>query len=249
MMKRIVLPVVLLLWLLPSAVFGADAAGSIVLCKGAARIVRDARSMNAELGAQVMQGDTITTQANATVKVLFKDDSVITIAQTSSFSVSEYLYNAPKSRSLSLFKLLYGKLRAVVGRSSLKVETETAVAGVKGTVFEVWVDSATHTTMVAVIEGSVELKNIRPEIKGASVVTGGNASSVASGEPPTPPAPYTPPSGQPGAPGQGDGTLPDPEMPPAGTGALPGGQVMLNIPPIHQTPQGFSRVGIQVVFP
>jgi len=205
--------------------------------------------MNAALGAPVMQGDTVTTQADAMVKILFKDDSVVTIASASSFSVSEYLYNTAKNRSQSLFKLLYGKLRVVIGRSSAKVETVTAVAGVKGTVFDVWVDSATHTTYVAVLEGSVELRNIRPEIVGVQIVTGGNASSVSSGEPPKPSAPYTPPPGQPGAPGLGNDALPDPELPPGGWGALPGGQVMLNNPVVHQTPQGFSKVGINVLFP
>jgi len=243
MMKRLCLLIVLLVGLMPSAVPGADKAGDIVFLKGAVLIERDARSRNAELGAPVMQGDTITTSANSMGKILFKDDSVITITPSGSFSVNEYLYNMAGNRSQSLFKLLYGKLRAVVGRSSLTLETPTAVVGVKGTVFDIWFDSATHTTYVAVLEGSAELRNIRREIAGFQIVTGGHSSSVSSGEPPKPPKPYTPP------PGQGDGVLPDPELPPGGPGALPGGQVIPNNPPIHQTPQGYSKVGIQVVFP
>jgi len=250
MIKRPCLPIVLLLVLLPSALFAADKAGDIVSLKGTARIERDGRSMNAALGAPVMQGDAITTQANSTVKVLFKDDSVITISPDGRFLVSEYRYDTAKNRSQSLFKLLYGKLRAVVGRTSLKVETATAVAGVKGTVFEVWVDSATNTTYVAVMEGSVELRNIQPNVAGVQIVTGGNSSSVSGNEPPRPPAPYTPLPEQPGASGgQGDANLPAPEPPPGGPGAPTGGQVVTTAPPIHQMPASFSRVGINVVFP
>jgi hypothetical protein len=115
-------------------------------------------------------------------------------------------------------------------------------------VFDVWFDGATQKTYVAVIEGSVELRNIRPEIKGAQIVTGGNMSSVSSGEPPAPPAPFGA-SGEPGAAGQGEDTLPGLELPPAGQGATTGGQVMTYMPLIHQMPRGFSRVGINVVFP
>jgi FecR-like protein len=251
MMKKLFFPLLFLAVLMPRAAFGADKAADVVYVSGAVQIERNQQSMNAVLQMPVMQGDTITTQANSRAKLLFTDDSVITIGPASRFSVSEYLYNIPKQRSQSLFGLLYGRLRAVVGRTALKITTATATAGVRGTVFEVWVDSATQKTYVAVLEGSVELRNIRPEIKGSRIVTAGNMSSVASGEPPKPPAPFTslPGALQPGAAGQGEDMLPGPELPPPGPGPQIKGQALTNMPVIHQMPRGFSRVGINVVFP
>ena len=233
----------MLMMLVPFAAFGAGKIADVVYVKGTVQIVRDGKSMAAQLQAPIMQDDTITTKANGMVKILFKDDSVITISPDSSFSISEFLYNTQKQRSQSLFKLLYGKVRTVVGRTLLKITSDTAIAGVRGTVFDVWYDSATKTTYVAVLEGSVELKNLRPDVKGTQIITGGNASSVTGGEPPKPPTPYTPPPEQPG------GNLPPVEPPAGGQGAPIGGQVITNTPPIHQTPNGFSKVGINVVFP
>ena len=255
-MKKTCIASVFLAMLLPFAVFGADKVGEVAYLKGEAKIQRNAQSMNAALKMTVMQGDTIKTSNQSVVKILCTDDSVLTIQPGSTLLISEYVYNTQQQRSQSLFKLLIGKLRTVVGRAALKVSTDTAVAGVRGTVFDIWVDSATHTTYVSVIEGSVELRNISPGVKGLQIVTGGNTSSVTGGMPPTVPVPFS--TQQPGTGGQqGDaGTegsnLAGALLPPAGgtsSGESFGHQTVTNTPPIHQTPQGFSKVGINVVFP
>lgn len=250
MRKKLIVLIALLLWLAPLAAIGEEKMGDIVFLKGTARIERGKQSINAALKTPVLQGDTITTQDESMVKVLCTDDSVLTINPQTKFSISEYLYYTEKQRSQSVFKLLFGKVRAVVGRAVMKVFTDTAVAGVRGTVFDIWVDSATHTTYVAVIEGKVELRNANPAIKGVLVITGGNMSSVSSGQPPTPLVPIPPPPGGTSGPagGAGASNLPDPVAPPA-PHSLSGGQVITNNPPIHQMPPTSTKVGLHVVFP
>lgn len=254
MMKRLGIVIALLTWTIPVVSHGADEVADVIYVRGQAEILRGEQRISCELKTPLLQNDAITTAAKGTVKVLFKDNSILTIAPDSSMSISKYLYDSTQQQSQSLFKLLYGKLRAVVGRSSLKIETSTAVAGTRGTVFDIWVDVATNTTYVSVIEGAVELKNILAEIEGAQIVTAGNTSSVTSGQPPLPPTTTPPQPGgdQGGASGQGDGNLPVPE-PPQGPGTLSGpqtgGQIITNNPPIHQTPKSSTKVGINVVFP
>lgn len=249
MRKKIIILIALLSLLAPLAVFGEEKMGDVVFLKGAARIERGKQSINIALKTPVLQGDTITTQDESLVKILCTDDSVLTINPLTKFSISEYLYMTRQQRSQSVFKLLFGKVRAVVGRAVMKVFTDTAVAGVRGTVFDIWVDSATHTTYVSVIEGKVELRNVNPSIKGMLVITGGNMSSVTSGEPPKPVVPIPHPGGT-GGPqgGPTDSNLPNPVVPPA-PNMLSGGQVITNNPPIHQTPPTSTKVGLHVVFP
>lgn len=250
MRKKIIVLIALLSLLTPLAVFGEEKMGDVVFLKGAARIERGGKSINIALKTPVMQGDTITTQDESMVKILCTDDSVLTINPLTKFSISEYLYMTQQQRSQSVFKLLFGKVRAVVGRAVMKVFTDTAVAGVRGTVFDIWVDSATHTTYVAVIEGKVELRNANPAIKGVLVITGGNLSSVTSGQPPTPLVPIPPqPGGTGGQSGGAGNNLPDPLAPPA-PHLLSGGQeIPVNPPILHQPPPTHTQVGIHVVFP
>lgn len=249
MRKKIILLIALLSLLTPLAALGEEKMGDVVFLKGTARIERAGQSINITLKTPVMPGDTITTQDESVVKVLCSDDSVLTINPMTKFSVSEYLYMTQQQRSQSVFKLLFGKVRAVVGRAVMKVFTDTAVAGVRGTVFDIWVDSATHTTYVSVLEGKVELRNVSPNIKGVIVITGGNMSSVTSGEPPKPVVPIPHPGGTSGPQGgPGESSLPNPIVPPA-PAMLSGGQVITNNPPIHQTPPTSTKVGLHVVFP
>jgi FecR protein len=261
MTRRTLTALVLLLWLAPAAAFGADRAGEIVFLRGQARVERDGKRLNAELKLPIMQGDVITTGEKSVVKVLCPDDSILTIAEQSRFTISEYLFNPAERRSTSVFKLLFGKIRVIVGRALLRVETETAVAGVRGTVFDIWFDTATHITYISVVEGAVEFRNIDANIKGVQIITGGNSSSVPTNGPPKPPFP-TPPqppgtSNQPFFSGPTD-VIPPPPPPPATSGTQGGGaqtegtqagQVVTSTPPIQQTPQGVSNVGINVVFP
>lgn len=242
MMKRLLLHTVLLcLFALPAA--SAEKAGDIVFVRGDAAIERGGKVSPARPQAALQQGDRIVTKEGALVKVLFRDDSVLTVGANSSLSVDQYQYDTVQKRSTSFFKLLFGKLRAIVGRTNLSVGTPTAVAGARGTVFFIWYDTSTQTTGVSVIEGEVQLTSNNPSITGSQTLTGGQTSNVPSGGSPTGPKTGQPP---PGFDGDGDGTPPpDPGAPPDGgiEGLTP-----ITTPPINQEPNT-TRVTIDVVFP
>jgi len=190
MMTKNVLPILALMLLAPLTASAADKAGEVVHLKGTAVIERGEAKIPAALKAPLFKGDALATAGRSAAKVLFSDDTILTLMANSRLTVDEYLYNTEQNRSQSLFKLFLGKLRAVVGRSAFKISTETAIAGVKGTVFILSYDSATRTSKIAVIEGEVEFGNINPAIGGTITLKAGQSSSVTGDEPPTQPAPF-----------------------------------------------------------
>jgi hypothetical protein len=194
MMRRISLMIALAIWLAPHAAFATEWAGQVIFVNGSVKISRGGKLVNAALKTPAMKGDTVVTGKRSTAKILFPDDSLLTVRPDTSVEITEYLFDAKKSRAASLFRLLAGKVRAVVGRASFSIKTQTAVAGARGTVFEVAYNEQTRITMVSVIEGIVELRNVNPAVSGLRVVTAGQSSSVPEGRSPSAPAPTPPPS-------------------------------------------------------
>lgn len=194
MMRRILLMIAVAIWLAPPAAYATEWAGQVIFVSGSVKIGRSGKFVNAKLKTPARKGDTVVAGKRSTAKILFPDDSMLTVRPDTSVEISEYLFDAKKSRAESLFRLLAGKVRAVVGRASFSIKTQTAVAGARGTVFEVSYSEQTRLTVVSVIEGIVELRNVNPAIAGLRVVTAGQSSSVPEGRSPSAPAP-TPSSG------------------------------------------------------
>lgn len=251
-MKRSLI-ILLLLLLAALSAEAADKAGEVAFVSGSAFIQRGTAQLPAALRTPVMQGDTVVTGKGAALKLLMLDDSVFTLAAESRMEINEYVYDPKEKRAQSAFKLLLGKLRAAIGRAKTTVSTDTAVAGIKGTVFEIWWDAELRTTWLAVFEGEVEFRNIRTAIKGVRILRRGEMSSVRTNEPPTPPVPIPPPKPGQGAPGGGEGGSVPPLEPLAGGGVvviLPGGLQLPLTPPIQQQPPGTTtRVNMNLVFP
>ena len=109
-------------------------------------------------GADVLLGDRLRTLADSRLKVLLRDESVLTLAADSELTVDEQSVGAAPTSALSLAA---GAVRAVVSpgyRASgarFEVETPTAVAGVRGTTFQVTYDATGEVTEVLGVEGIV----------------------------------------------------------------------------------------------
>lgn len=133
-------------------------------------------------------GDTIRTKANSKVKLTFKDDSAVSLGPDASLQLKQFEYVPEKDQRVSTFTLSQGKARAIVGRifgsnSKFEIETPTAVAGVRGTYFIVWVLSS-EITKVFVLEGKVTVRNVKTDVKGEVEVTQGKATTVEEAAPP-----------------------------------------------------------------
>jgi hypothetical protein len=111
------------------------------------------------VGTAVGQGDTITTEDESRLELKFSDQSVIRIGAKAKLQLTEaHFGGGPAKRKLTA-KLFFGNLWAKVtsliqGDQKFAVETENAVAGVRGTTFRV--DARTDkSVLVRVYAGAV----------------------------------------------------------------------------------------------
>lgn len=135
-------------------------------------------------GDSVFEGDRIKTAEGAKAKLLFADRSVITVGPNTDLLISRSLYRTGDDpRRESLFELGKGFVRALASRwsfgtsSRFEIRTPAAVAGVRGTEFIVAVDEAGQSE-VHVIEGLVEVLNIRDRQNRSVQVAAGQFSLV-----------------------------------------------------------------------
>jgi len=94
-----------------------------------------------QVGAAVGQGDTLETGQNARLEIRFADESILRLGSAAKLRLSEAHFGRRAPRKLSA-RLFLGKLwarvtSAIHGEQKFQVETENAVAGVRGTTFRV----------------------------------------------------------------------------------------------------------------
>jgi hypothetical protein len=110
------------------------------------------------LGAAVGQGDTLETGEGARLEIRFADDSILRLGPAARLQLSEAHFGGRARRKLSA-RLFFGKLWAKVtsaihGEERFQVETENAVAGVRGTTFRVDANQD-NSVLVRVYDGQV----------------------------------------------------------------------------------------------
>jgi hypothetical protein len=240
--------------------FAAEKAGDVVSLRGTAVIERQAKKVPAALKAPLLEADNVVTLKRSRIKMLFRDDSVLTLGANSRLIIKKYLYSPENKRAESIYELADGKLRAVVGSEGFKVQTPTAFAAARGTVFITWYDSATDSTGVAVIEGSVSVQSSDPAITGALLLKAGQMTSVPAHRPPGQPAPFNLKTGIEGDADQGNqfsdvtaegppDALPPPPHPHVKPGMNAPPIIIIPKPPIVQTPRpDVTRVNLNLQF-
>jgi hypothetical protein len=253
--KTYILAVLLLAAVLPLPAWAADKAGDVVYLRGNALVERQANKIKAVLKEPLQETDNVITKDRARMKILFRDDSILTLGQNSKLVIKKYLYNPASKRAESVYELADGRLKAVVGGPGFRVTTPTAFAAARGTVFVIWYDSATSTTGLVVLEGSVEFGNVDPNIPGTQTIGAGQMSSLSGNGAPGPAGPIGGTGGgivtDLGLPG-----LPDPQGPPPPSvlqlvnDLREQGQGTPGAPPIDQQPPSTkSFVTINLMFP
>jgi hypothetical protein len=134
-LKSIVFAVFTLLMLSP--VRAGEAVGSIKALKGTARIYRGVTQLAAAVGVLVMLGDKIETLADAEMTLLLRSGTELKLGESSSLIIDQNVAKQP-----AIVRLVLGRLRAWVNATVgagviFAVHTPNAVAGVRGTDFEV----------------------------------------------------------------------------------------------------------------
>jgi FecR protein len=190
LLRILILVAVAALMAAPPVSASADKAGDVVSLRGKAVITRETKgNISAAPKTLLLESDQVVTLERSRMKMLFRDDSVLTLGANSKLIIRKYLYNPENKRHESIYELADGKLRAVVGGKEFKVTTPTALAAARGTVFITWYDGGKTRTGVAVIEGSVLVQSNDDTVKGSRTLTAGQMVFVSAHQPPGKPVP------------------------------------------------------------
>jgi len=140
-------------------------------------------------GAALNVTDAIVTGENSSATVVFEDESTVIVRENSTFEVKEFQMQGSERKGI--FSLPIGRMVADVkkfigGGSRFEVNTPTAVAGVRGTGFEIVVVmvGTQASTSVACTVGAMSISAVSATgavISTATIVAGQTAVVTASG--------------------------------------------------------------------
>lgn len=176
-----------------------DYVGWVSALDGTGEVLRPGGEWTALAPADgLSQGDQVRTLAASRMKILLRDDSVLTLGESSQLRLDEQVSGkAPQST----FWLLFGTIRAIATErygaagAHFEVKTPTAIAGVRGTEFVAQHDKKDDETLVVgIVDTTVVRAAIDAAGKRAVRLGPGEATRVRRGSYPTPAV--TMPSGQ-----------------------------------------------------
>lgn len=111
------------------------------------------------VGSSVSQGDVVETGSSSRLEIRFNEGSLLRLGPGSKLQLAEAHFSGGAARRKLNARLFFGKLWAKVvsviqGEQKFQVETENAVAGVRGTTFRVDAN-ADKSVLVRVYDGTV----------------------------------------------------------------------------------------------
>src|SRR5437867_3532129 len=140
--------------------------GTVLAVDGTAEV----RAANAttweplQFRAALFLNDTVRTAADSKVKILLRDDAIMTLAERGEMRFTEFLLTPQQRRTV--VSLALGKLKMITSTifgagSATEVRTANTVAGVRGTTFVVTFIPPENTTDVVSLDGVVTVYNPR----------------------------------------------------------------------------------------
>jgi hypothetical protein len=130
----------------PVAAQAAAPAGHVKTSSGAAFIVRNNASIAARPGAAVFETDTLRTGPDGTVGITLKDDTRVSLGPASEVRIERYMYAPGEGGYAMVLRFARGVAAYVSGRmaklapDSIRLETPSAIVGVRGTTVAIRVD-------------------------------------------------------------------------------------------------------------
>ncbi|MBF0551935.1 MAG: FecR domain-containing protein [Deltaproteobacteria bacterium] len=168
--------------------------GNVIKLTGRAlfKPINTTQSAPLRLGLKIYEGDEVTTEGDGKIRILFDDESVVCVAENTRLIISEYRTDMKRRLRSGWLTVQIGKASFFINElfkglngPSFRVQTTTAIMGVRGTIFIVWAKTGS-TTSVVCLEHNIEMINVdRPD---KTVVLGPNmVSDVQANQPPSVP--------------------------------------------------------------
>jgi hypothetical protein len=115
--------------------------GKVIALRGKATIDRSGVEFAAAFHSTVRASDLIKTAEGCRMKLLFDDDSVLTVGENSRLAIKAFTYSKEKAGD-AIFNLMDGKIHAVSGKSRFEMQTPLAVVTARDSVIFFQVSSA-----------------------------------------------------------------------------------------------------------
>jgi hypothetical protein len=151
--------------------------GRFIQVQGQVEVLRGGKPpAPVKVGDGIEPLDLIRTRSDSRVQLRFADDSLVTIAPSSSIVVHEFLYNAPRGERRAILQVYRGLAYISINRilkaeqPDFLVKTVTAVLGVRGTHF--FVLPGYDFTCAFNEAGLLEASNILPSLKKKTTLKG-----------------------------------------------------------------------------
>ena len=126
-----------------SLVFASPAVATVQKVKGTATVVRQGQTIPAAVGLEIWENDTLRTGPDASIGLVFNDDTLLSLGPESVFVIDEFVF-APREGKFSIvFRMLKGTAAYLSGLisklspDSAHFKTPTASIGIRGTRFVV----------------------------------------------------------------------------------------------------------------
>lgn len=182
-----------LIILLPFSALASEIVGKVTRLTGSAQIYREAvaEPIKVSIGIEIYLHDRISTDEDSKLRIELKDGSILTLGEKANLHLDEFNFDPKKKKRNALFRLLLGKLRVFANDllgfkdKDFRVKTPTAIIGVRGTLFMVWVKGPTITKVIC-FEKAIQVANIFKPTEYV-VLTENLATDIVSNKAPTKP--------------------------------------------------------------
>lgn len=117
----------------------AERIGLVKTFEPVAVVIRGNMEIQVKVGTEIFEGDTIVTDANGAVGIIFKDGAVLTLGPKGKLIVENFLFEPAEKNVSFISKVLKGTVAfasGAIGRispESVRFETPTATLGLRGT--------------------------------------------------------------------------------------------------------------------
>lgn len=182
--ELITITLVFLLILFSGSAIAKEDAGRVLAVKNKALIQRENNKLKAKAKQDILMQDTAFTMKASKLKLRFNDDSILTLGESSKVVIKEYVYNKGKVGK-SVFNLLDGRMRSVVGKTKFEIHTPTAVAAARGTIIltEVGMIAGRLFTVFICLEGEIIVTSSDSGISDSRLLKPGMMITVFEKEP------------------------------------------------------------------
>jgi len=135
---RILLCFVLVLGL-PALLFAGTSVGTVKTLSGEAVLVRNGITVQLEIGMPILAADRLQTQADSSLGLILRDDTILSLGPESELLVSDFIFEPKQSRFSMVLKMLKGSflyMSGVIGKlapEAIRLETPDSTIAVRGT--------------------------------------------------------------------------------------------------------------------